>query len=51
MTNRKTSKIVINVGKQYLDVWIYEKSLHIQEENSAAQQRHFPSIIINPFYA
>lgn len=38
MTNRKKSKTIINVGidvgKQYLDVWIYEKSLYWQEENS-----------------
>jgi len=38
MTNRKTSKTVVNigidVGKQYLDVHIHEKSLHWQEENN-----------------
>jgi len=38
MTNRKMSKTIINVGvdvgKQFLDVWIYEKSLHFQEENN-----------------
>jgi len=39
MTNRKTSKTIINVGvdigKQFLDVWIYEKSLHFQAENTS----------------
>lgn len=39
MTNLKQSKTIINVGvdvgKQFLDVWIYEKSLHFQEENSS----------------
>jgi len=39
MTNRKKSKTIINVGedvgKQFLDVCIYEKSLHWQEENNA----------------
>ena len=38
MTNRKKSKTIINVGvdvgKQFLDVYIYEKSLHWQEENT-----------------
>jgi len=38
MTNRKMSKTIINVGvdvgKQFLDVCIHEKSLHWQEENS-----------------
>jgi transposase len=40
MTNLKKSKTIINVGvdvgKQFLDVWIYEKSLHVQEENTPA---------------
>jgi len=40
MTNRKKSKTIINVGvdvgKQFLDVWIYEKSLHFQEENNTS---------------
>ena len=40
MTNRKMSKSVVNigvdVGKQYLDIWIYEKSLHWQEENNVS---------------
>jgi len=39
MTNHKKSKTVINVGvdvgKQFLDVCIYEKALHWQEENTA----------------
>ena len=39
MTNRKKSKTSINVGvdvgKQFLDVCIYEKALHWQEENNA----------------
>lgn len=39
MTNLKKSKLVVNVGvdvgKQYLDIHIYEKALHWQEENSA----------------
>jgi len=38
MTNLKQSKTIINVGvdvgKQYLDICIYEKSLHWQEENN-----------------
>ncbi len=38
MTNRKMSKSIVNVGvdvgKQFLDIWIYEKSLHWQDENS-----------------
>ena len=38
MTNRKKSKAIINVGvdvgKQFLDVCIYEKAMHWQEENS-----------------
>jgi len=38
MTNRNKSKTIINVGvdvgKQFLDVWIHEKSLHWQEENN-----------------
>lgn len=38
MTNHKKSKTIINVGvdvgKQFLDVCIYEKGLHWQEENS-----------------
>ena len=40
MTNLKKSKTIVNVGvdvgKQFLDVWIYEKSLHFQEENSTS---------------
>ena len=39
MTNQKKSKTYINVGvdvgKQFLDICIYEKDLHWQEENSA----------------
>ena len=39
MTNHKKSKTIINVGvdvgKQFLDVCIYEKGLHWQEENTA----------------
>lgn len=39
MANHKKSKSIINVGvdvgKQFLDVCIYEKSLHWQEENSS----------------
>lgn len=39
MTNRKKSKTIINVGvdvgKQFLDVCIYEKALHWQEKNNA----------------
>ena len=37
MTNHKKSKTIINVGvgKQFLDVCIYEKALHWQEENTA----------------
>ena len=39
MTNQKKSKTHINVGvdggKQFLDICIYEKDLHWQEENSA----------------
>lgn len=39
MTNQKKSKTIINVGvdvgKQFLDVCIYEKALHWQEENTA----------------
>lgn len=39
MTNRKKSKTVVNVGvdvgKQYLDIYIYEKSLHWQEDNTS----------------
>ena len=39
MTNQKESKTIINmgvdVGKQFLDVCIYEKALHWQEENNA----------------
>lgn len=38
MTNFKKSKTIVNVGvdigKQFLDVYIYEKSLYWQEENS-----------------
>ena len=38
MTNRKKSKTIINVGvdvgKQFLDVCIYEKAMHWQEENT-----------------
>lgn len=38
MTNRKKSKTIINVGvdvgKQFLDVCLYEKALHWQEENT-----------------
>ena len=40
MTNQNKSKTVVNVGvdvgKQFLDVCVYEKSLHWQEENSTA---------------
>ncbi len=39
MTNHKKSKTVINVGvdvgKQFLDVCIHEKSLHWQVENNS----------------
>jgi len=39
MANQKKSKTIINVGvdvgKQFLDICIYEKSLHWQEENSS----------------
>ena len=38
MTNRTKSKSIINVGvdvgKQFLDVYIYEKQIHWQEENT-----------------
>lgn len=38
MTNRKMSKTIVNVGvdvgKSLLDVYIYEKSLHWQDENT-----------------
>jgi len=38
MTNCKKSKSIINVGvdvgKQFLDVFIYEKAIHWQEENT-----------------
>jgi transposase len=40
MTNRKMSKSVVNVGvdvgKALLDVYLYEKSLHFQEDNNPA---------------
>jgi transposase len=40
MTNQKKSKTVVNVGvdigKQFLDICIHEKSLHWQEENTLA---------------
>ena len=39
MANLRTSKTSVNVGvdvgKFYLDVYIYEKSLYFKEENSA----------------
>lgn len=44
MANRKMSRTIINVGvdvgKQFLDVCIDEKSLHWQEENTAQGIKH-----------